>query len=191
MGCSQYHIHEGENGIPGEKYPQDAEKRTKYLASPVLIQDSREQLGYGPLFSGPYVVQALPAGDYSVCGLENRIAIERKSLPDLLSSLTHGRERFERELAKAKSYDVFLVVVECSPSDILERRYDADVHPAAAWESVCTFAVRHCPILFGESREYSARLVESLLRKYAREFFRTAEEIAKASEQFRRAGDGQ
>ena len=156
-----------------------------------MIQDSREQLGYGPLFSGTYIVQALPVGDYSVCGIENRIAIERKSLADLLSSLTHGRERFERELGKAKSYDLFLVVVECSPSDVLEKRYDVDVHPAAAWESICAFSVRHCPILFGESREYSARLAESLLRKYAREFLKAAEEIAKASEKFRRAGDGQ
>lgn len=155
----------------------------------VLVQDSLEQLGYGPLFQGPYIVKALHVGDYSVCGLENRIAIERKSLPDLLSSLTHGRERFEKELAKAKSYDFFAVVVECSPSDILERRYDVDVHPAAAWESVCTFAVRHCPILFAETREIAAKLTESVLRKYAREFSNTAEEIRKASERIRRAAE--
>jgi len=64
-----------------------------------------------------------------------------------------------------------------------------DVHPAAAWESVCTFAVRHCPILFAETREIAAKLTESVLRKYAREFSNTAEEIRKASERIRRAAE--
>jgi ERCC4-type nuclease len=149
---------------------------------PVIIIDSREQLPY--TFSVPSIVGTLTVGDYSICGLESRISIERKSLPDLLQSLTRGRERFEKELAKAKSYDWFYVMVECSPSDILEGRYDAQVHPSAAWESICTFSVRHCPFLFCESREIGARLVESILVKYAREFFKTVEAVQRASREY-------
>jgi len=65
------------------------------------------------------------------------------------------------------------------------------VHPAAAWESICAFSVRHCPILFAETRGIAAKLVESLLMKFAREFFRTALEIQKASERITQAGLGE
>lgn len=150
----------------------------------LLIQDTREQAGWGPLFSSPYMVQALPVGDYSVAGLENRIAVERKSLPDLLQCLTYHRERFERELARAESYDRFFVVVEASPSDILEHRYQAQVNPTAAWESICAFSVRHCPILFRENRRIAAKLTESILTKFAREFHKTCREMERAVKRF-------
>jgi len=62
-----------------------------------IICDSREQLPYE--FSGmewgagetcvvPTVVRGLAQGDYSIQGLEDRIAIERKSLDDLYGSVT-------------------------------------------------------------------------------------------------------
>jgi len=159
------------------------------MIEPIIVQDSREQLGYGPLLTVPHIIEGLPAGDYSVVGLTERIAVERKSLPDLLGSITRGRERFEKELSKAKSYDRFYCVVECRASDILEGRYDADVHPAAAWESIAALSVRHgVPFLFAESRAVGAKLTESLLLKYAREFMKAADTIRKAAEKVRKAG---
>lgn len=49
-----------------------------------------------PLFV-PTQWACLPTGDYTIAGMEDRIAIERKSLADLYSTLGQHRERFERE----------------------------------------------------------------------------------------------
>ena len=61
------------------------------------LVDTREQL---PLFLSPLrsVTTTLATGDYSVRGLENIVAIERKSLPDFLSCVGRERERFDREV---------------------------------------------------------------------------------------------
>ena len=93
----------------------------------------------------PYIIGTLSEGDYSVCGLEDRIAIERKSLSDLVSSLTHDRKRFEKELAKTRSYQRFYVVCECSAEDILSGRYRSEASPASVWESICAFSIRYAP----------------------------------------------
>ena len=44
--------------------------------------------------------RALPAGDYSVAGLEGVVAVERKTLDDFVSTVIHSRARFREELRK-------------------------------------------------------------------------------------------
>jgi len=76
-----------------------------------IVVDSREQLPYaftgmesgerdGALLTVPTVVRGLASGDYSIDGLEDRVAIERKSLDDLYGSVTWGRGRFENEICR-------------------------------------------------------------------------------------------
>ena len=69
------------------------------MESPILLIDTREQ---APLSftTFPSEVSTLPTGDYSVRGLEDTIAVERKSVSDLIGSLTSGRERFQREVQR-------------------------------------------------------------------------------------------
>ena len=62
--------------------------------------DTREQNPYA--FKTPSEVGTVPVGDYSISGLENHIAVERKELNDLIGCLTTDRERFERELHKGR-----------------------------------------------------------------------------------------
>jgi hypothetical protein len=65
---------------------------------PVVVIDSREQapLVFARLQS---VAGTLYSGDYSVLGLEDVLAVERKSLDDLANCcLASGRDRFEHEL---------------------------------------------------------------------------------------------
>jgi len=68
-----------------------------------VVCDSREQLPYRfDRWAGVRIFRGtLPTGDYSLAGYEDRLAVERKSLEDLLGCLTFGRERFERELRRA------------------------------------------------------------------------------------------
>jgi len=130
--------------------------------------DTREQHPYG--FENPSEVGIIPIGDYSILGLENYIAIERKELNDLIGCLTAGRERFERELYKARALDYFALIVEASLSDLVNGHYRSQMGPKSAIQSLLAFSVRYgLPIFFAESREYGQRITESLLCKYARE----------------------
>lgn len=79
----------------------------------IILQDTREQ---NPLLFKGYDVTpepaTLPVGDYSLPGFTDRAAIERKSLDDLISCLINdSRDRFERELARGRHYDLFVVMV--------------------------------------------------------------------------------
>ena len=70
---------------------------------PVLLVDTREQkpLRFSHL---PAESATLYTGDYSVRGLEEVFAVERKSLADLAGSLTRERDRFMREMHRLRGY---------------------------------------------------------------------------------------
>jgi ERCC4-type nuclease len=130
--------------------------------------DSREQKPY--TFQTPYETGALKVGDYSICGLENHIAVERKEINDLIGCLTTGRERFERELHKGKALDYFALVIEATLSDLTNGRYRSKMLPKSAIQSLLAFSVRYrLPIFFAENREYGQGVTESLLLKFTRE----------------------
>lgn len=133
-----------------------------------IITDSREQRPYE--FENPSELGALSIGDYSLAGLENHIAIERKELNDLIGCLTVDRERFEKELSRSRALDYFCLVLECSLSDLINGRYRSQASPKSMVQSLLAFSIRYrLPVWFAESREYGQRVTESLLFKYVRE----------------------
>ena len=79
----------------------------------IAIVDSREQnaLNLEPLTT---VTSTLPTGDYSVRGLEHVVAIERKSLDDLVGCVGRDRERFDREVQRLLAFPVRILVIESS-----------------------------------------------------------------------------
>ena len=85
---------------------------------PTIVVDTREQT---PLsFSFPSIIGTLPTADYSVSGLEEDFAVERKSLPDLFGSLTSGRDRFRRELQRLLAYPFRRLLVIGSEAEIAQ-----------------------------------------------------------------------
>jgi DNA excision repair protein ERCC-4 len=158
----------------------------------LLVQDSREQLGYKDLFKSPCIVGALDCGDYSCAGIEHLMSIERKSLADLLGSLTSGRDRFEAELKRARSLHRFYILVECSPSDLLVPDFGklSRAHPQSIWGTICTWSTRYHPFIFGGNREASARLCEGLLLAYAKEFLKGSQALERAARQIERSAAG-
>ncbi len=70
-------------------------------ADMTIVQDTREQR---PLVfpEAKVRVATLTTGDYSLEHFEDKITIERKSLPDLLGSLGNDRDRFMREVLRKK-----------------------------------------------------------------------------------------
>ena len=129
-----------------------------------IIVDSREQLPF-TFEHGRYAdvqIQSgtLNVGDYSLCGLEDKVAVERKSLPDLVACLGRERQRFEKELQRSMALDAFAVVVEASWSDLASGNFRSQLNPHAACQSVLAFMARYrVTFLFAGSRaaaEYAA-----------------------------------
>jgi ERCC4-type nuclease len=146
------------------------------LENIILIEDSREQVGWGSqgLFQAPYVRTGLTVGDYSVLALEALIAIERKSLPDLINSCTNDRSRFESELKRSRHWHKFFVVCECHAADLLVDSFGrmSKANPKSVWGTVTAWSSRYAPFLFAENQKIAAAWTESLLVGYAREFFK-------------------
>lgn len=64
--------------------------------------------------------RCLATGDYSIAGMETRVAVERKSKSDLFGSLGRERARFEREVERLNAMEFGAVVVECDWHEIHE-----------------------------------------------------------------------
>ncbi len=140
-------------------------------AGPVtIVIDTREQEGYSFDSRLATVRRALPAGDYSVAGLENIVAVERKSLDDFVSTVIHSRARFRKELRKLAEYRAACVVVEAGLLEVLLHRYRGDAHPNAvvgsALSIILDFSV---PVFFCSSRQAACQFVQAyLLAAHAR-----------------------
>ncbi|MCC6126621.1 MAG: hypothetical protein IT426_16795 [Pirellulales bacterium] len=135
------------------------------------VVDSREQcpLDLSPLRS---VVGTLATGDYSVSGLESHIALERKSLPDLLGCIGQSRERFEREIQRLLAYPCRAVVVECTWLDLESGEWRSQVTPAAAIGSVLGWIAQGVPFIMAGDHERAGRYVSRLLFTAARRRWR-------------------
>ena len=88
-----------------------------------IIIDTREQRPFEFLGQNGDITTergTLALRDYSLAGLTDRVAVERKSLADLVMCLGEGRrgERFQRELMRAAALEAFAVVVESSWQDL-------------------------------------------------------------------------
>lgn len=135
-------------------------------AGPVtIVIDTREQEGYSfdPRLAAT-VRRALPAGDYSVMGLENIVAVERKSLDDFVSTVIHSRTRFRKELRKLAEYRAACVVVEAGLLEVLLHRYRGDAHPNAVVGSALSIILDfRVPVFFCSNRQAACQFVQTYL----------------------------
>ncbi len=150
-----------------------------------VIIDTREQNPFtftGKYYEGVELERGvLPTGDYSLAGLSDRIAIERKSLDDLLGCLTKHRGRFEAELNRARGLDVFAIVVEAGWQELAQGAYRSRMKPHAACQSVMSFIVKYGhPFLFGGSRAAAEYLCWSVLHQFLDGTARRYKEIIRA-----------
>lgn len=126
------------------------------------------------------VSRGLPCGDYAVVLDGELIAsVERKSVPDLISSLTNGRLRYA--LAELAALPRAAVVVEDRLSQIYKQGY---IRPAAVADGLAECQVRwpNVPIVFCETRS----LAEEWTYRYLAAAYTWAAEEAEA---IRRTGD--
>lgn len=137
----------------------------------IVIIDTREQ---NPLrFSDAVQVErgTMPLADYSIKGFEDQVAIERKSLGDLLGTITSGRERFIKELRGLRSYRFKALLIESDWPTILSGLYGVPsvVNPNSIIGSLMAFAIKYevIPILAGDHATAGV-LCERLLSNYVR-----------------------
>ncbi len=132
----------------------------------VVAIDTREQKPYRFARSE---VKTLASGDYSIVGLEDRIAIERKTKEDAYSSLGQGRARFERELQRLSRIDYAAMVIETSLPEFLQAPAFSRMNPKAAASSIVAWSVKYrvC-VFFAGDRPHGNALTRKLLEKYLR-----------------------
>jgi len=144
---------------------------------PTLIVDSREQapLQFTRL---PTITAGLVTADYSIAGLEDLFGVERKSIADLVGSVTRERERFERELARLRGYEFRRLLVIGTRDDVASGRYASQANPKAVLASVDTFEVRYStPVVWEPDAAVAAALIERWACYFAAEVRKRADRL--------------
>ncbi len=137
------------------------------------IIDNREQL---PLDLSPLQTAwgTLAAGDYSVSGLEHLVAVERKSLSDLISCVGCERPRFDREVQRLLAYPVRALVVEATWPQIEAGNWRSNVTANAAVGSLLGWISSGLPIILAGDHDRAGRFVAKILYTAARRRWRDA-----------------
>ncbi|MCG3198532.1 MAG: ERCC4 domain-containing protein [Candidatus Omnitrophica bacterium] len=135
-----------------------------------VVRDTREQAPL-KISAYPVVVQKLVVGDYGILGFSDLVnpafIVERKSLDDLVVSLTTERGRFMTEVQTMRRFRFAAVLVEGLPSDVWEKRYRSDATPQSVMASVDCLMVR-CGIhmIWSLAELSAARQFERLVRAF-------------------------
>ena len=153
-----------------------------------VVVDTREQAPWHFLNVDPWKIvplvtgKALASGDYSIAGAESRIAIERKSVQDLLGSITSGRDRFEREFERLAEMEHAAVVVEGDWGEIFNALERTKINPDSLVGTVAAWSIRYgvhwwlCP-----SRRYAEIWTLQLLYQWWKQEQRRLKEASKSA----------
>ncbi len=142
-------------------------RRTRTALRPCIIIDTREQEPW-TFANLPSEPGTLDSGDYSIRGLEHVVALERKSLPDLLTCCGSERERFVRELIRLRAYPYRAVVCECTLADLEEGDWRSRLLPTQVLGSVASWQARYVPFVFAGNHDAAGRWAERYLFQVAR-----------------------
>lgn len=131
------------------------------VRAPVVVIDTREQK---PLeFPHLQTVRGtLQTGDYGLQGLPDW-GIERKSVPDMVNSLTGERERFWRELERLRGMQgrgfarLLIIGTQRELVAVLSRR---SVKVAQVLGSLAAIDARFIPVVWAATPEQAAAMIE-------------------------------
>lgn len=113
------------------------------------------------------VVCGLKTGDYSIVGLEDQIALERKSKSDLYSTLGGGRDRFVAEMERMAELDYAAVIVEASLESVLLRPPPVSrLKPKTVYRSCLSIGIKYgVQFWFAPSIDFAERTAFRILEK--------------------------
>jgi len=170
--------HEAVAMTTADKFPPLPDRESAGDILPTIIIDTREQtpLAFPRL---PSRTGTLTQGDYSAAGLEADFAIERKSIPDLVGSLTAGRERFMREVDRLRGCPFARLLIVGAEADLVAGRYRSNANPKAIINSLHAIESRGLLVVFAATPEEAAALVECWAWWRARAVLQCGNEILK------------
>ncbi len=125
--------------------------------NPLVFQEAKIEVGI------------LQTGDYSLKGFENQVAIERKSLSDLLLSFEIECERFIREIQDLKAYAYRALVIESSLSALNAENWRSKITPRTVIRRLLRLSSNGLHVVWAENRKMAARAIESLLKLFLKE----------------------
>jgi ERCC4-type nuclease len=135
---------------------------------PVVLVDTREQYPFSFIrFRGWFervIPRALSLGDYSVEGMENLCVVERKTLPDLVSSFTTERAAFIERLRKMSEVPNRLLVITAALSQVKSQYEHSRANPNRITQSlIAALAGLKIPFLCVEDNDLGEEIVASYL----------------------------
>lgn len=137
-----------------------------------IIQDTREKDG---LFKKAEK-QTLRTGDYSfktdLANYKNIFSIERKSPMDAFGTCAGGHARFKRELERAKYFEYFAIVIECSYSDFKGKKFKnafrSKMKGYVASKIWNTYHMKYnIPVFYANDRAEARMRIKDLCRAFA------------------------
>jgi len=150
----------------------------------VIQIDSREQW---PLEFNGYETEVigLPVGDYGIRGFSDwtnpAFIVERKSIDDLVGSLTSGRERFDREIEKMRAFRFHALLIEGAEAEVELSRYRSCARPQSILQSIAAYQVRtNLHVVWAGDRNRAARWLERAVRQFCRGVMKDAKRLENA-----------
>lgn len=142
------------------------------IMNPVVLVDTREDAPLD-LPTLQTQVQGLPVGDYGVKGFScwqcPAFVVERKSVNDLVGSVTKGRKRFEREIEKLRQFRFRALLIEGAECEVQLGQYRSMANPTSVMSTLDAYAVRcNLHIIWGQDRQRAAEKLENLVRMFVR-----------------------
>ncbi len=137
----------------------------------IALIDSREQT---PLDLSPLRTEqgTLPTGDYTLKGLEHVVAIERKSLDDLLGVVGRDRPRFEREVQRLLAYPCRVLLIESTWAAIELGQWRSKLKPEAVIGSLLGWQASGLSVHMAGDHERAGRHAARLLFTVAKRRYR-------------------
>ena len=141
------------------------------VPKPTVVIDSAEHMGYRferftNWFSGS-LRKRLKVGDYTILGMEEEVAVERKTVPDLVNSIIQDRKDFIEKCERLSSFKRKCIVIEGSLSVIKTPYADSQAHPNAVLGSLLAAQERwEIPVYFLDEFLLAEEFVASMLSKY-------------------------
>ena len=156
--------------VPPPVLPVIAERGGTQLRAPrpVAVVDTREQNPFSfAHFQGWFAGierRALEVGDYSVAGLEDRCAVERKDLSDLVSSFSVNRTVFVNRLRRMSQFQDRLLIITAPLAQVKSRYEHSPANPNQITQSlIATLAGLRVPFLCVDTHELGEEIVASYL----------------------------
>lgn len=147
---------------------------------PTFLIDTREQVPF-PIWDmldwegyeiGKERVKrgTIKTGDYSIVGLEDQIAVERKSFDDFFGSITFGRDRLLAEIDRAEKLRFFGFVIEAPLERIIQGHPRHHRFPGStAVRTILSWQVRYPWVhwFYCANRDQAGLITVRLLERYA------------------------